>query len=107
MEFSQDNKIVQLCAKGMESEGQSAEAKKLFDEAWNEARTDFEKFTAAHYVARHQKSVSDKLKWDETALQHALNIKGLIQSHCFTGHFKTFDRRILLLNLYRNIAILN
>ena len=77
MEFDQSNKVVQLCAKGMdlEGKGQLSEAGDLFDEAWNTATNDFEKFTAAHYVARHQKSVSDKLKWDETALKHALKIK--------------------------------
>ena len=77
MEFDQSNKVVQLCAKGMdlEGKGQLSEASDLFDEAWNTATNDFEKFTAAHYVARHQKSVSDKLKWDETALKHALKIK--------------------------------
>jgi rifampin ADP-ribosylating transferase len=76
MEFNQDNKVVQLCATGMELEGQGklTEASNHFEEAWNLATTDFEKFTAAHYVARHQKSISDKLKWDKTALGHALNI---------------------------------
>jgi len=76
MEFNQDNKVVQLCAAGMELEGQgqAANASNLFNEAWNLATTDFEKFTAAHYVARHQKSIADKLKWDKTALAHALNI---------------------------------
>ena len=76
MEFNQDNKIIQLCTKGMEMEGygQPIEANKLFIEAWHLATTDFEKLTAAHYVARHQKSISDKLKWDETALKHALEI---------------------------------
>jgi rifampin ADP-ribosylating transferase len=33
-----------------------------------------EKFVAAHYVARHQETVGDKLKWDQTALQLALAI---------------------------------
>ena len=76
MEFDPHNKVVQLCAKGMELEGQARpeEAAKVFDEAWRLATTDLEKFTAAHYVARHQKNISDKLKWDETALQHALNM---------------------------------
>lgn len=76
MEFDPNNKIVQLCAKGMELEGQAQpeEAAKVFDEAWRMATTDLEKFTAAHYVARHQKNISDKLTWDETALQHALNM---------------------------------
>jgi tetratricopeptide (TPR) repeat protein len=75
MEFNQDNKVIQLCAKGMELEGQGklTEASHYFDEAWNCAGTDLEKFIAAHYVARHQKSISNKLNWDNTALIHALN----------------------------------
>src|SRR6476620_8662859 len=77
MEFSQDNKVVQLCARGMELEGQGKleEASKHFAEAWNHAVSHFEKFTAAHYVARHQSCVVDKLKWDKLALTHALHIK--------------------------------
>ena len=76
MKFSDDNEVVALCVKGMEFEGQGklTEASNLFNKAWNAATTDFEKFTAAHYVARHQNSVSDKLNWDKTALHHALNI---------------------------------
>jgi len=71
-----NNKIVKLCSEGMELEGQGKkkEALKLFQQAWNEATNDFEKFTAAHYVARHQENIGDKLKWDETALKLALKI---------------------------------
>jgi rifampin ADP-ribosylating transferase len=77
MEFNQDNKVVQLCAKGMEQEGNGLPeaAARLFNEAWSVAKTDFERFTAAHYVARHQKTVFNKLLWDLKALQHALNIE--------------------------------
>ena len=76
MQFDSDNKIIQLCAKGMEMEASQKpeEAQRLFLQAWNEATNDFEKFTAAHYVARHQKSIQDKLKWDEIALAFALKI---------------------------------
>lgn len=76
MQFDPNNHIVKLCAQGMEYEGKGnlVEASKLFLQAWNQATNDFEKFAAAHYVARHQKSVSDKLKWDETALQLALKL---------------------------------
>ena len=76
MQFDRNNQIVKLCARGMELEGQGnpKEAQNLFKQAWNESTTDFEKFTAAHYVARHQESVADKLKWDEIALQHALKL---------------------------------
>ncbi len=75
MQFDSDNTIVKLCAEGMnlEGEGKPLEASLLFKKAWNEAATDFEKFIAAHYVARHQNSINDKLKWDELALHFALN----------------------------------
>jgi tetratricopeptide (TPR) repeat protein len=76
MEFNPHNNIVKLCLQGMgiEEKGKPEEASKLFLQAWNEATNDFEKFIAAHYIARHQKNVSDKLKWIETALQFALKI---------------------------------
>jgi tetratricopeptide (TPR) repeat protein len=76
MQFDPDNNVVKLCAQGMEKEyeGKADEASGLFLQAWNEATNDFEKFTAAHYVARHQKTVADKLKWDETSISFALKI---------------------------------
>jgi tetratricopeptide (TPR) repeat protein len=76
MQFDPNNKIIKLCADGMaaEGQGQTATAVSLFQQAWDEATNDFEKFTAAHYVARHQKNVADKLKWDETCLQLALQL---------------------------------
>jgi hypothetical protein len=76
MEFSPFNNVVKLCLQGMEMEekGKPEEAGKLFLQSWDEATNDFEKFLAAHYVARHQKTVSDKLNWLETTLQFALKI---------------------------------
>nr|WP_316788767.1 NAD(+)--rifampin ADP-ribosyltransferase [Pedobacter frigoris] len=76
MEFNPGNNVVKLCLQGMgmEEQGKPEEASKLFLQAWNEATDDLEKFIAAHYVARHQKDVSDKLKWLEAALEFALKI---------------------------------
>jgi rifampin ADP-ribosylating transferase len=76
MEFNPNNTIIKLCLQGMEMEGKGKpeEVSRLFLQAWNEATNDFEKFIASHYVARHQKTISDKLKWLETALQFALKI---------------------------------
>jgi tetratricopeptide (TPR) repeat protein len=76
MQFDPDNNIIKLCAEGMknEAEGNAAEAARLFYQAWDDATNDFEKFTAAHYVARHQNTVADKLKWDKTALSLALQL---------------------------------
>ena len=76
MEFNPNNNIVKLCLQGMdmEAKGKLEEASRLFLQAWKEATNDFEKFIAAHYVARHQKNVPDKLKWLDTSLQFALKI---------------------------------
>lgn len=76
MEFNPNNDIVKLCLQGirMEEKGKPEEAGKLFLQAFNESSNDFEKFLAAHHVARHQKNVSGKLQWLETTLQHALKI---------------------------------
>lgn len=77
MQFDPTNKIVKLCIQGMEWEGlgKPNKACKIFLQAWEEAVHDFEKFTAAHYVARHQKTVKEKLAWDKKALKFALKIK--------------------------------
>jgi len=76
MQLDPNNPIVKLCAQGMnlEGEGKKDEALQLFEQAWNEATTDFERFTSAHYVARHQKTIADKLKWDQVALTLALKM---------------------------------
>jgi hypothetical protein len=76
MEFNPNNNIIKRClqAMDMEEKGKPEEASRLFLQTWNEATNDFEKFIAAYYVARHQKDVSGKLKWLETALQFALKI---------------------------------
>lgn len=76
MEFSPNNNVVKLCLQGMrlEENGKIEEAGEVYFQAWDEAKNDSEHFIAAHYLARHQKSVRDKLSWLETALQLALRI---------------------------------
>jgi len=76
MQFDTNNPIIQLCAQGMqlEGEGKKEAAKQLFYKAWEQANSPFEKFTAAHYVARHQATAADKLTWDEKCLAIALTI---------------------------------
>jgi rifampin ADP-ribosylating transferase len=76
MEFNPNNHVVKLCIQGMDMEekGKPEDAGRLFLQAWNEATNDFEKYTAAFYVARHQKNLSDRLNWLQTALQLALSI---------------------------------
>jgi hypothetical protein len=76
MEFSPNNNIIRLCLQGInqEEQAQPEEAGRIFLQAWNEATDDFEKYTAAFFVARHQDNIPDKLKWLGTSLQFALNI---------------------------------
>ncbi len=89
MKFDPENKIVKLCARGMEASGEEASA--LFMKAWNESENDMERFVAAHYVARIQESVEDKLKWDEVSL----DLAQLIDTDEIRGVFPS---------LYLNIA---
>lgn len=76
MTFDPNSQINKLCIQGMEQEatGNEAGAIKLFIQAWEDASDDFEKFTAAHYVARHQQTIIDKLKWDKLSLELAFKI---------------------------------
>ncbi len=79
MPFDPNNKIIQRCMQGMvmEERGNREDAGNIFLQAWNEAANDFEKFTAAYYVARHQKNTGEKLKWLQTTLQLALSVNDL------------------------------
>jgi tetratricopeptide (TPR) repeat protein len=94
MEFNPHNKIIKLCLQGMamEEKGNPEEASMLFLQAWNESTNDFEKFTAAHYVARHQKNVSDKLQWLETALRFALRINDDSVKGAFPSLYSTIAK---------------
>ncbi|WPO88925.1 NAD(+)--rifampin ADP-ribosyltransferase [Chryseobacterium sp. HR92] len=76
MEFSPFNNVIKLCLQGMSMEDKDMpeEAIRLFLQAWEEAEDDHEKFLAAHYVSRHQKTAADRLKWLETSLEFALKI---------------------------------
>jgi len=76
MEFNPFNDVVKLCLQGMamEDQGKPEQAVQLFLQAWNQASDDFEKFLAAHYLARHQKNAPDQLRWLEKALTFALKI---------------------------------
>jgi len=76
MQFDPNNKVVKLCAEGMqaEAEGKIEEAHALFQQAWDIAENDFEAFTAAHYLARNQKNPEDVLKWNLESLARANKI---------------------------------
>jgi len=78
MEFNPNNPIVRLCLQGiaMEESKPAVKARELFFQAWSEATNDFEKFIAAFFLVRHQSNTSERLKWLETALQHALQAEG-------------------------------
>lgn len=93
MEFNPHNPIIQLCIQGMdmEAKNKAGEASKLFLQAWNQATNDFEKFTAAYYVARHQSNDRDKLRWLQTSLELALTINDVAVKGAFPA-------------LYSNIA---
>lgn len=76
IQFDPRNNIVQLCLQGMgmDDSGKPEDASVLFLKAWSESTDDFERFLSAYFVARHQKNVSDRLKWLETSLEFAIKL---------------------------------
>jgi hypothetical protein len=76
MEFSPSNSVVKLCIQGIAAEerGEQQEARRIILQAWDESTDEFEKFLAAHFVARQQPSVPAKLEWSEAALRYALEV---------------------------------
>lgn len=76
MDFNPRNNVARLCARGMNEEalGNLETAFQLYLEAWERAISNFEKFTAAHSLARHQEEPHECLYWNEQALQFALRI---------------------------------
>ena len=61
------NPVVQLCAAGMAIEGDPLGARALFAEAWALQSDDYEACIAAHYVARHQATAEETLRWNALA----------------------------------------
>ncbi|MEU9118656.1 hypothetical protein AB0C96_02135 [Streptomyces sp. NPDC048506] len=65
--------VVQLCVWGMqaEAEGRAELALGLFQQAWDRAVDDYEACIAAHYLARHQNSPKETLRWNQECLDRA------------------------------------
>jgi hypothetical protein len=74
MQLDPTNPVVGLCVEGVQAEAQHQfeAASVLFQRAWNAHQSDFEAAIAAHYLARHQPSLQDSLRWNRRALEHAL-----------------------------------
>lgn len=71
MQFDLDNPVMQLCAAGMQVDGEPAKALALFEQAWAARRDNFDASVAAHFVARHQDTPRATLEWNERALAYA------------------------------------
>jgi len=69
-----NNPVVKLCAQGIDVEmkGRRDEARALFLQAWELRQDDVDACIAAHYLARHQDTPGETLRWNELALTHAL-----------------------------------
>lgn len=64
IKFDPNNAVIKRCMSGMglEDSGDIEGAVQVFQQAWNEAKDDYERFIAAYHFARLQKSITDKLK---------------------------------------------
>jgi hypothetical protein len=68
-----NNPVVKLCVEGMQAEGAGRhdDARALFTRAWDTRTDDWEACIAAHYLARHQPTPEDTLRWNQEALVRA------------------------------------
>ena len=71
MPIDPNNAVVLLCAAGMERDGEPEEARRLFQQAWDARRNDYDAAIAAHYLARHQRTPHETLRWNSLAVTHA------------------------------------
>ncbi len=64
---------MQKCIQGTQAEyqGRPAEAKALYEQAWELAKDSLERCVAAHYVARFQAAPEARLRWNQEALDQA------------------------------------
>jgi hypothetical protein len=71
-----NNPVVRHCVAGMQAEAQGrfAEAHDYFCQAWDKQTDDLEACIAAHYLARHQETPQETLRWNEEALSRALAV---------------------------------
>ena len=70
MLFDPNNPVVQLCLEGMTSRDVSAKHV-LIEKAWNMASNNEEKCLAAHYMGRIKVDLSERMQWDNQALDFA------------------------------------
>lgn len=73
MEFSPQNDIVKRCLLGINAaeHNENERAVEHFQEAWQVATADFEKYLAAYFLARYQKEEKTKISWLHTVLEFA------------------------------------
>ena len=71
--MDEHNPIIKLVNEGMKSErkGKIERAQELFVKAWKTSSDNHEKCIAVHFVARHQNSPEDTLKWNIESLNRA------------------------------------
>lgn len=67
------NPVLKLCQDGMqaEAEGRPADARGLFEQAWDRRADDYDACVVAHYLARQQDDPAESLRWNQEALRHA------------------------------------
>lgn len=73
MTVDPENPTVRLCIQGMtaEAEDRDDDARALFQRAWDTADDDYEACVAAHYLARHQPTPEETLRWNQECLGRA------------------------------------
>ncbi len=59
-----------------EAEGRTNDARLCFIQAWERSQDDYDACIAAHYVARHQATAEETLRWNRESLERADLVHG-------------------------------
>jgi tetratricopeptide (TPR) repeat protein len=71
--MDRDSATVRLCVEGIQAEtaDRTDDARLHFAQAWEQRQDDYDACVAAHYVARHQATPQEALRWNQEALDRA------------------------------------
>ena len=91
-----DNLVVQMCAEGMQLEGQArlGDARSAFEKAWRLAESAYERCIAAHYLARHQPNADATLEWNLRSLALADEVRQGGEGELVAGFYPSLQLNV-------------
>ncbi len=100
VEFDPRNKSVKSCLQGMalEDDGKMDDASTIFNNVFDTASNDFERYLASYYIARNKVNIEEKLIWFKKALELATHIDDVATTSALSKIYSEIS------NCYRELS---